>query len=397
MDKKITRRIIGVLMMIALVIIVLPLIISGRATTTLQTTEVKAPPFPEPQNETDPIPASMIVKSSPLKNTVAKDTSVRSAVTAKINPAATPVIAIAKRTPVVSLATPPAKTAPAVLLTNLIAKSNLGLPPSQTGNMIKRAMSQEKAPAIVAVTTTTLVPHIVTATPEAPKPVDTTEPAVVATLSANAADTIKTSEQAFPATPVITTALEAKDEIEKAQRIATDDTATKKPARNIATETVLVVDRQGGIDEVLDGSLQSKVSASTMTIKSKPAAAVVATTSKTTPKPHLKQVAVAKTKKPQIPAAIPANNMSENLSNLKKTAWVVQMGSFKSKDNAVHLTNRLRAKGYKAFTYETKSNGQTRVYVGPEFKQATATILVYRIQKEIDMQGVIVSYNPLAL
>jgi cell division septation protein DedD len=50
MDKKMTRRIIGVLVMIALVIIVLPLVISGRTTAALQTAEVKAPPFPEPQN-----------------------------------------------------------------------------------------------------------------------------------------------------------------------------------------------------------------------------------------------------------------------------------------------------------------------------------------------------------
>jgi cell division septation protein DedD len=69
MDKKMTRRIIGVLVMIALVIIVLPLIINGRpAQTALQTADVKAPPFPEPQNETDPIPTTMIVKSNPASS-----------------------------------------------------------------------------------------------------------------------------------------------------------------------------------------------------------------------------------------------------------------------------------------------------------------------------------------
>jgi DedD protein len=369
MDKKMTRRIIGVLVMIALVIIVLPLVISGRTTATLQTAEVKAPPFPEPQNETDPIPTTMIVTSSPLKNTIAK-----------IDPASTPVIAIAKRNPV----SPPAeKTTTRVPLASLMAKSSLALPPSKTGNLIKRVISSEKT-LMIAATTTPL-----------PKPVVKTEPEAVAVNTS----VTTAPDEAFPVSPVITTALEAKDEIEKAQLTATDATATKKPAKNMADETVLVVDREGGINEIPEDTIQSKFSELATTVKSTHATSVVAAAATTTPKSPVKRLAVAKakTKTLKIPAAIPASNMSENLSNLKKTAWVVQMGSFKSKDNAIHLTNRLRAKGYKAFTYETKSNGQTRVYVGPEFKQATAAVLVNRIQHEIDMQGVIVSYNPLAL
>jgi cell division septation protein DedD len=389
MDKKMTRRIIGVLVMIALVIIVLPLVISGRTTAALQTAEVKAPPFPEPQNETDPIPTTMIVKNNPLKNTIAKDTPAPRTVIAKINPATTPVIAVAKRNPVVSLAlaASPTKTVPAVPLEKLMAKNNLALPPSQTGAMIKRIISQEKTSVVAA------------ATPEAPKPVVKTEAAVAATAVANtpAPVTTKNSEQDFPVTPVITTALQAKDEIENAQRTATDAIATKRPAKNIETDTVLIVDRDGDIHEVPEDAVPTEFSGTTAVFKSKLATSIAATAIKTTPKSPVKRVAVAKTKTLTIPAAISSNNMSENLSNLKKTAWVVQMGSFKSKDNALHLTNRLRAKGYKAFTYETKSNGQTRVYVGPEFKQATAAVLVDRIQKEIDMQGVIVTYNPLAL
>jgi DedD protein len=108
-----------------------------------------------------------------------------------------------------------------------------------------------------------------------------------------------------------------------------------------------------------------------------------------------KKVAIAKTM--HIPASVPAAAISENLGNLKKSAWVVQMGSFRNKGNALRLTNALRAKGYKAFTFETKSNGQTRVYVGPEFKQASASILVNRIKNEINLHGVIVAYNPLEL
>jgi DedD protein len=92
-----------------------------------------------------------------------------------------------------------------------------------------------------------------------------------------------------------------------------------------------------------------------------------------------------------------AKEISADLSALKEGAWVIQMGSFKNKANAQRLTNALREKGFKAFTYETKSNGQTRVYVGPELKQVAATSLAGKIAEEMKMQGVVLSYKPLEL
>ena len=82
-----------------------------------------------------------------------------------------------------------------------------------------------------------------------------------------------------------------------------------------------------------------------------------------------------------------------------KTAWVVQMGSFKNKDNARRLTDRLRVAGFKAFTHTVKSGDKERVhvYVGPEFKQASAVKLSTRVAQNIKMQGIVVKYNPLAL
>jgi DedD protein len=76
---------------------------------------------------------------------------------------------------------------------------------------------------------------------------------------------------------------------------------------------------------------------------------------------------------------------------------VIQLGSFKDKNNAERLTNSLRAKGYKAFTFETKSNGQTRVYVGPEVKQVAASTLASKIAQEMSLQGIVLAYKPLEL
>lgn len=94
------------------------------------------------------------------------------------------------------------------------------------------------------------------------------------------------------------------------------------------------------------------------------------------------------------PAKTHAMSHSISPATLKK-GWVVQMGSFKVKENATRLADKLRAAGYKAFTREGKSS--TRVYVGPEAKQASAVNLSNQIQQRMNIQGVIVSFKPLEL
>lgn len=84
---------------------------------------------------------------------------------------------------------------------------------------------------------------------------------------------------------------------------------------------------------------------------------------------------------------------------LHKLAWVVQMGSFKNKENARRLTDRLRTAGFKAFTIHVQSGSQerVRVYVGPESQQASASKLSNRVARQINMQGIVIPYKPLAL
>ncbi len=91
---------------------------------------------------------------------------------------------------------------------------------------------------------------------------------------------------------------------------------------------------------------------------------------------------------------------TENLANLKKPAWVVQMGSFKDKSNAHRMVDQLRSSGYKAFTHEvTSPKGvvRTRVYIGPEFKQASAQQLTAKIEHDVKLRGYVVPYKPMAL
>lgn len=57
--------------------------------------------------------------------------------------------------------------------------------------------------------------------------------------------------------------------------------------------------------------------------------------------------------------------------SLNNVAWVIQLGSFKNKANALRLVNELRASGYRAFIKQIPATfGQsTRVFVGPEKKR----------------------------
>jgi DedD protein len=64
--------------------------------------------------------------------------------------------------------------------------------------------------------------------------------------------------------------------------------------------------------------------------------------------------------------------------------WVVQLGSFASKDNAEGLAKSLRAKGYRAFVSEFRGSGRIlfRVRVGPEQDRARADAIAARLASE---------------
>ncbi|MDR3491163.1 MAG: SPOR domain-containing protein [Gammaproteobacteria bacterium] len=127
------------------------------------------------------------------------------------------------------------------------------------------------------------------------------------------------------------------------------------------------------------------------------AQAVLAKNAKPEAKSEAKTVLAKDTKSAEAVKATAGEKKSVNLAALKNPAWVVQMGSFRNKNNAARLTNALRSKGYKAFTYETKSNNQVRVYVGPELKKVAAANLATKIKEDIKLEGLVLTYKPLEI
>ncbi len=75
-----------------------------------------------------------------------------------------------------------------------------------------------------------------------------------------------------------------------------------------------------------------------------------------------------------------------------KGEWVIQLGSFSNSRNASALAERLRAKGYPAFTRPADSarGPVTRVYVGPSPSREAAGKVVERLRRETNLRGIVV-------
>ena len=85
---------------------------------------------------------------------------------------------------------------------------------------------------------------------------------------------------------------------------------------------------------------------------------------------------------------------STTKSNSNSSGWVVQVGSFRQKENAVNLRNKLRRAGYAAF--EDKSgNAKTPIYrvkVGPESKRDRAIALRAKLLAQQKLKGIVIQH-----
>jgi DedD protein len=343
MDKKATRRIIGVLVVVALVIILLPLFNSNDSQSNVQTAEIKAPPFPEAQGQTDTTTAQN-EETTPSRSWFSKVTSAKEDASA------------ARSAKPIMVAENNIAPAPQAAVTpNQNANTGTITPPKQDTMIANSSIDGEEE---IEQDTSGAINNVTVNTTDGPI---TTGPATTAKPPQSTAPTPPQTTQATPQTPVTI----------PSQAAAAPSTIAPPPGT-----------------------------------ASKPLPAPNTAAKKPEPAKTPLTTAAAKPVKPAIPVpAIPVKTVAQtsvvktqpDLNQLKKIAWVVQMGSFKSKLNAERLTNSLRAKGYKAFTFETKSNGQTRVYIGPEFKQVSAVMVASRIQSDMKMHGIVVSYKPLEL
>jgi DedD protein len=333
MEKKTTQRIIGILVVIALVIILLPLLF-GKNELVTQAAIVKAPPFPE-QQKTEVTPST--------------DDTAQPVAQADANNAA-------NATPV-----PQADTQSA-------QQTTANADPSQPEATSNADAGQPVAQGIASASSDPVDPSVVKqvndkdAANAAQESMDIT-PAVAAEVNGTtppAADHPATTDKAATPSPQAQndSAINPADQNEQAGKMQT--TENNSPARPDAQPK-----------EQHAGKVRPEKSASVQKNAEKPA--ILTDSSKRSHK---------------------------SLVKLKTTAWVVQMGSFKDKSNARRLADKLRAAGFKAFTHEVKSakgNESTRVWVGPEYRQASAAKLSTQIEEQFKMRGILVTFKPLEL
>tara|TARA_R110001606_G_scaffold155751_4_gene298052 strand:- start:10241 stop:10849 length:609 start_codon:yes stop_codon:yes gene_type:complete len=71
--------------------------------------------------------------------------------------------------------------------------------------------------------------------------------------------------------------------------------------------------------------------------------------------------------------------------------WALQIATFKSKENAVRLVEKLKGANYDAYSLTT--NSLYKVYVGPEFKRETSEKMRDEIKKKFNLNGIVVKYS----
>jgi cell division septation protein DedD len=121
---------------------------------------------------------------------------------------------------------------------------------------------------------------------------------------------------------------------------------------------------------------------------------------------HAKQTAHATTKlakartlpavahaKPYPPLHVTTDK--NGLFKLQQTAWLVQVGHFKSHPQALRLANQLRAKGYQALVQHYGSAKGTDLFVKADNNRKAALALSSELQKKMHLQGVVIRYQPV--
>lgn len=327
MEKKTTQRIVGILVVIALVIILMPLLLDKNDAAT-QTASLKAPPFPDQPQAAPPLSVAEEDKNAPSSIYISPD------IANKINHVATNNKSSEK-----AEAAPATKVADASKSKAETAAPKLLADASSTTatSSLPKPMQPEQGQPKFSIVSDPVKEESADATKTTVKPAAETSSVIAsATATATAA-----SE------PAITPASTSAPEMAKAIKTAANETELKEP---------------------------TKITHSIKWSKSH----TVKTASATSSKKHAKK----------------------DLANLKKPAWAVQLGSFKNKDNARRLADSLRSAGYKAFMHEVKSSKgtvQTRVYIGPEYQQASAAKLSAQLEQKMKMHGLIVPYKPLEI
>lgn len=92
----------------------------------------------------------------------------------------------------------------------------------------------------------------------------------------------------------------------------------------------------------------------------------------------------------------PESASTEVQNDRAEQAWVIQLGSFRHKQNVDDLVNKLEKAGYNAFTrpIKTKNGTLTKVFVGPELSHSSLEKKLPALKELTKVQGKVAKFQP---
>lgn len=95
----------------------------------------------------------------------------------------------------------------------------------------------------------------------------------------------------------------------------------------------------------------------------------------------------------EAPAAAPGGGAAP-VPRVGLSAWVVQVASLSSRDNAERLVTDLKRRGHSAFLEQVYVNGKNlfRIRVGPEVDRKRAELMLRKIDQQFKLKGQVLRY-----
>ena len=98
----------------------------------------------------------------------------------------------------------------------------------------------------------------------------------------------------------------------------------------------------------------------------------------------------------------PTPEMTHQTSNNKddpfvSQAWILQLGSFKHKENVVALTDKLKESGFDTFIkpVETQAGTLSKVFIGPEMDKSELEKAQFKLKELTGLDGKITRFSPV--
>ena len=97
---------------------------------------------------------------------------------------------------------------------------------------------------------------------------------------------------------------------------------------------------------------------------------------------------------PQITEEPPNKNKVPETIEMGQMNWIVQIGSFSSKDNAEKLNQKVKKAGFRSFVNPIIVGEKTmhQVCLGPEYDMAAANELSKQIKNKMKLNGIVKKY-----